>query len=274
MIGILIEAKTIGTIPVLVQVIQILSTPALLPHQKLLILGKRIQKAKSTKGTERRSQKRREVEAQAVTENQERMGREMTVVDQGAVLEVNQVVQNAGLPVGIDVNEIMIEKMAVKDDTKVDLTERGIETEIETGTGSGSGSGRGSGRGIETGTVKGIGTEIGTVEEIGIGTGGEGIEVDLVVTQDRTAEREVPPTPDQCPSRRIDTGPDHGHAPDQDHDPGPIPPLDTQSNARNIGTGPPRPRVPIGLLVRSHPGTHTHQAARTELGSLHKDEVE
>lgn len=89
MIGSQIDARTVGMgqAPA-IRVIQTLSTPAQGLHLKLLILGKRVPKLKNTKERKRKSLKRREVEAQVMKGDQERMGREMTIAGQ----EVNLVV--------------------------------------------------------------------------------------------------------------------------------------------------------------------------------------
>ena len=227
------------------QVILTLWLLAPLPHLELLIIGKRVLRVKSRKENERKNQRRRGVEAQAVTESQERMDGKMITVDQEAGQGVDQVVLDVGLLAEIDDEETMTEKV-VEDIIKV-LIEMVTETVKKTVTG----------RGIAIEIGNGIGTEIGIEieEEIGTGIGDGGTAVDLVVIPSRIAARGV----HQTPGHRLYTG--IGQEPGPDPGPGLRPGHTQPRGTRSAPGSESRPlRVPIGLLVRSHQGTD----ARTE----------
>lgn len=199
-----------------------------------LPIGKRVLKVKSRKRTERKSLKRREVEAQAVRGNQERMGKKTIKVDQRADQEV-------ALVAGTNVEEIMIETVVAEEDIKVGLT--GIVTGIGKGIVIGNGIGK------EIGIVRGTETEEGIEIVIGTGIVGGEIAVGPVVIQE-AAPRGARRSRDLCRSPLIATVQDPG----QDQD------LIPKGRSIVTGVGILHLQVLIDRLVRSHQGTD----ARTE----------
>lgn len=194
-----------------------------------LLIGKRVLKVKNRKRIERKNLKRREVEVQAVKENQERMGREMIRVDRG----VGQVAET-------DIEE-MTETVVAEEDIKVGLIGIVIGTEKEIAIGKGIATG------IGIVIVKGIETEE------GIGTGieivGGGIGVDPAAIQG-AGPRGAHLTRGLCRSPHIATVQDPG----QDQD------LIPNGLSTVTGAGILHLQVPIDRLVRSHQDTD----ARTE----------
>lgn len=152
--------------------------------------------------------------------------------------------------------------MSGTEGTKVDPTERVIETRIAIDTGRGkeigTGTGIGIGNGIETerGTAIAIETKIGDEKGIEIGieirTGEDGIAADPAPTQEPLVGRGAHLTPDQCLLTVTEQDLDLV----LDQDPG----LAPRRGSLNAISAEALHQVPIDRLVRSHQGMD----ARTE----------